>query len=272
MNAPQAVFAPAEGASPGDARRPLYIGRRVRARVDLDGAALLVRAVRRCERRYPLYRISRVIASPGVDWAAEALRACLENAIPIVIVTEDGTPLGLVYPARPRAVRLAEALEEMLDRPDWREWYGNWLRAARMRVVTDWRASRAAEGAAVEDAEVRELVRRHVYTPGTAPDSAIGGICRSAVYALAAESLCRWGAKPLFVAPGGETLDLLRDLAALLELRLRLEISPSMQGALEREAVALRVLHALTGKLQALAGQTIASLARRVRQVLVEWR
>lgn len=272
MNAPQATFAPGAHAVQAEARRPLFIGRGVRARVDLDGPALLVRAARRCERRYPLYRISRVIAGSGVDWSAEALRACLQCAIPIVILAQDGAPLGLLHPARAGGARLAEALEEMLDRPDWRERYDNWLRAARMRVLMDWRASREAEGAAVDRAELRELVRRHVYSPAAQPDGAIGGICRGALYALAAESVCRWGLKPVFVATGGEPLQLLSDLVALLELRLRLEINPSMEGVLEREAVALRVLHALSEKLQALADRAIASLACRVRQVLAEWR
>jgi hypothetical protein len=272
MNAPQAAFAPERQATQGEARRPLYIGANVRARVDLDGPALRVRAMRRSERRYPLYRVSRVIASPGVDWSAEALRACLESAIPIVIVAEDGTPLGLVHPARPCATRLAEAVEELLDRPDWRERYENWLRAARMRVLRDWCASREAEGEAVKAAALRELVRRHVYSAAAQTDAGIGGSCRGALYALAAESVCRWGLKPVFIATGGEPLQLLSDLVALLELRLRLEISPSMEGALERESVALRVLHALSEKLQALADRAIASLARRVRQVLAEWR
>jgi hypothetical protein len=272
MNVPAAGFAATALETGAEARRPLYIGRGVKARVDLDGPALRVRAARRAERRYPLYRISRVIANPGVDWSAAALRACLENAIPIVIVGEDGAPLGWLHPAQPRPARLADAIEELLDRPDWRERYGNWLRAARMRVLRDWRAAREAQGEAVDAAELRVLVRRHVYNRAAEGEAALGGICRGALYALAAQSVCRWGLKPVFLATGGEPLHLLGDLLGLLELRLRLEIRPAMQSTLEREAVALRVLHALSEKLEALAAQAIASLARRVQQVLFEWR
>lgn len=271
MNAPQAIFTPAGCASQSDARRPLYIGRSVKARVELDGPALLVRAARRCERRYPLYRVSRVIAGPGVEWSAAALGACFENAIPIVILSGDGTPLGWMHPARPCTERLAEALEELLDRTDWREQYENWLRAVRMRMLKDWHASRQAEGAAVNAEELRELVRRYVYNALAEGAAAPGGICRSVLYALAAQCICRYGLKPVFIASEGQKLNLLRDLVTLLELRLRLEISPTMEGALQREAVALRVLHALSPKLEALAVKAIALLARRVYGVLAEW-
>src|SRR6266436_4062173 len=100
-------------------RRPLFLRPALRARVDADGPALRVRAERRAEARFPLDRVSRIVASARVNWSADALRACLERAIPIVIVTEEGAPLGSIQPAQVHASRLAEALEELLDWPDW---------------------------------------------------------------------------------------------------------------------------------------------------------
>lgn len=48
---------------PEGSRRPLYLCARLKARVDADGPALRVRSLGQAEVRYPLYRISRVIAN-----------------------------------------------------------------------------------------------------------------------------------------------------------------------------------------------------------------
>src|SRR5438477_2491018 len=81
-------------------RRPLFLRPAGCARVDADGPALRVRAERRAEARFPLDRVSRIVVGARVNFSAEALRACLDRAIPIVIVNEDGTPLGSITPAR----------------------------------------------------------------------------------------------------------------------------------------------------------------------------
>src|SRR5437899_3127168 len=150
-------------------RRPLFLGPMLRARLDADGPALRVRAVQRAETRFPLDRVSRIVASARVNWSGDALRACLQSAIPIVIVSEDGSPLGSVHPARLQGSRLAEALEELLDRPDWRDIYGCWLRAAHMRLLAEWRRARQGPGAPPNPRAYQELVRRHVYCRQPAP-------------------------------------------------------------------------------------------------------
>src|SRR6516165_629543 len=167
-------------------RRPLFLGPMLRARVDADGPALRVRAAQRAETRFPLDRVSRIVASARVNWSADALRACLQSAIPIVMVSEDGSPLGSVHPASLQGSRLAEGLEELLDHPDWRDIYGCWLRAARMRVLAEWRRARQGEGAAPDPNAYRELVRRHVYCRQPAsPKHGMRGLWRAAIYALA---------------------------------------------------------------------------------------
>jgi hypothetical protein len=251
----------------------LFLGPAVRARVDLDGPALRMRAVGKAETRFPLYRISRIVASAHVSWSSDALRACLEGAIPIVVMSKDGSPLGSIQPARPRRSPLADALEELLDWPDWRDVHACWLRAARMRILADWRRARQHEGAALDPHAYRELVRTEVYGGGTGcPNQDMTGLWRSALYALAASTTRRWGVPPLLWGSGGEALDLRRDLAALLELRLRLEVRREAEAALKGEATMLLVLHAMMEKLESEAARAMQSLARRVNQVLTEWR
>jgi CRISPR associated protein Cas1 len=260
-------------AADSGSRRPLFLGSQLSARVDTDGPALRVRAAQRAETRFPLDRVSRIVAGARVSWSADALRACLESVIPIVIVREDGSPLGSVHPARLPASSLAHAMGELLEWPDWRDVYACWLRAARMRVLADWRRARQADGAAVDPHAYQELVRRHLYRRQTAPARhEMQGLWRSAVYALAASTVARWGVPALMWGFGGEALDLQRDLSDLLELRLRLEVYQDVEAALKNEATMLFVLQSLTEKLELEAGRAMRSLARRVKQVLTEWR
>jgi hypothetical protein len=228
-----------------------------------------VRAQRRAEARFPLDRVSRIIASAGVNWSAEALGACLERAIPIIIVKLDGSPLGSVQPVRLSASPLARAIEELLDWPDWRDIYACWLRAARMRVLTDWRQARAVAGNVPDPRAFQALVKRHLYAVETAPaHSTMLGLWRGAAYALAAEIAERWGVSGVIWGSPKDMIDLKRDLAGLIELRLRLEVSEGAEASLKGEAAMLLVFHALTKKLESEAGRAMRSLARRVNEVL----
>jgi len=256
-----------------DCRRPLYLCARLTARVDADGPALRVRSAGRAEARYPLYRVSRVIASNHVDWSAAALEACLQAGIPIIIVAGSGAPLGSVQPARVSASRLSEDIDELLDRPDWREIYDNWLRATRMRVLANWRREREAAGDPLAPGQFTEMTRTLVYGRADAiPFEEATGLWRAALCALAATGLCRAGLQPVHWGAGGTALNLLEDVARVLELRLRLEVRSGMEQALSGEALALKVFHAMSDKLDVQCGHILLSLARRAKQVLAEWR
>ena len=77
-----------------------------------------------------------------------------------------------------------------------------------------------------------------------------------------------WGVPGVMWGEGGDALDLRRDLAQLMELRLRLEVREEAEGSLKGEAAMLLVFHALTKKLEAEAARVMRSLARRVKEVL----
>src|SRR5689334_10262413 len=92
-------------------------------------------------------------------------------------------------------------------------------RAARMRVLADWRRAQQAAGAAPEEQDYHELVKRHVY--GGEPSLPMHGMTelwRGAVYALATQTIERWRLSALMWGSGGEALDLRNDLAGLMEL------------------------------------------------------
>jgi CRISPR associated protein Cas1 len=252
-------------------RRPLFFNPALRGKIDTDGPALRLRAERRAEARFPLDRVSRIVAGAHVDWSAGALRTCLERAIPIVIASTDGTPLGSMLPARMPAPPLASALEELLCCPDWRDIYRRWQRAERMRMLAEWRRTQQAEGVTPDPGAYQNLVRRYVYCVGTAVHET-SAFWHSALYAIAVETLQRWSVPPVIWGYENDALDLRRDLAELLELRWRLEVRDDMSAALSDEAATLLVFHVLTEKLEAQGRRIMRSLARRMNQVLTEWR
>lgn len=272
-SAQQGGLRPRPAVRPEESRRPLYICARLKARVDADGAALRVRGARRAEARYPLSRVSRVIASTCVDWSAAALQVCLEWGIPIIIAGGSGAPLGSIQPLCVSVSQFSEDLEELLDRPDWREIYDNWLRAVRMRMVGEWRSVREATGQALAPGEFGETVRKFVYAAdGAIPFEVQTEIWRAALCAMAASTLHRAGLQTIYWGAGATALHLLDDVTRLLELRLRLEIGCTMERGIADEAIALMVLHAVTPRLDAQCGWLLTSLARHLKQVLSEWR
>lgn len=266
--APGMMKRPGQGCG---SRRPLFLNPSLRGQMDLDGPALRLRAEHRAETRFPLDRISRIVAGVRVNWSAGALRACLERAIPVVIAGADGAPLGAMLPARMRTLPLAPALEELLYCPEWRDIYRRWQRAERMRMLATWRRALEAQGMTPDPAAYRSLVRRFVYRHAAAVHDK-PGFWHSALYAVAVETLRRWGAPPVMWGDGGDVLDLRRDLADMLELRWRLEVRDDMAAALSGGAATLLVVHALTEKLEAEGRRIMNSLARRTNQVLTEWR
>jgi len=262
---------PARG--PQSSRRPLYLCAPAKARVDADGAALRVRSTGRADARYPLYRVSRVIANLRVDWSAAALQACLETGIPIVMVAGNGAPLGSFQPASVRPSRVAEDLDELLARPDGREAYVTWLRAVRMQVLGEWRTRREMADKPLAAGVFKEMVRRHVYgMADTISFDEAAGLWRGALCALAAGALHRAALQPVFWSSGGAPVNLLDDMTRLLDLRLRLEVQSGMEHSLVGDGVVLRVFHALSDSLEKQCERVLSGLARHVKQGLAQWR
>jgi hypothetical protein len=256
--------------STAPARRPLFLNPALRGQIDADGPALRLRAEQRSDTRFPLDRVSRIVAGTRVNWSANALRACLERAIPIVIADANGSPLGSMLPTHLHALPLAAALEELLYCPDWRDVYRRWLRSERMRMLGQWRRAQETAGTPPDADGWCNLVRRHVYRAAT-PAHETPGFWHGALYALAVETIRRWGVPPVMWGYGDDVLDLRRDLASLLDLQWKLEVRDGMAAALADEATTLAVFHALTEKLEAEARRIMHSLARRTNQVLTEW-
>jgi hypothetical protein len=115
--------------------QPLYLDAEQTLHVEADGPSLLVQSNASAPRRFPFNRLSRVVVCGPVKMDTEALVECLRHGIPVTFLTADGAPAGAALPAQLRVSRLQERLEEFLARPNWREAYENWRRAAERREI-----------------------------------------------------------------------------------------------------------------------------------------
>jgi len=254
-------------------RLPLYLYGKSPTRVGADGPALLVRSADKAPLRYPFARLARVIAGPRVEWQASALAACRREGLPIVFLDAVGAPTGYLLPVQGKPSRLDAVIEEILDRADWPLHYGNWLRARRMKLLLDWRRARRAAGRDIEEQDLLELIRRHVYRPEAErfafPQQAVQA---GALTAYALQTLHRAGLKPRYWGIDGKPLEVADDLARLLGLAMHLEMHGLGAMLHGNDAALLHVLHSFGARIEGLLAQTLGSLHRRLRTLLEEWR
>lgn len=256
-------------------RLPLYLRGTVSTCVTVDGAALLVKRHDRALLRYPFARVARVLSSVRVEWTAQAIAACLKQDIPIVFLDHAGQPQGYLNANQRKPSRLDDLLDEALSHPESFRQHELWLRAERMRVLFRWREDRAACGRSINEIEYRDLVRQHVYereNPACPPAPCTNEAIHGAIHGHALQQIHRAGARPCYFGLDGVSLNLLEDLAGLLELGLKLDIrglgSAIAPGS---DALTLTVLHAFDPILSERGRQILGRLHRHIRERLEQW-
>lgn len=223
-------------------RLPLYLLEGVSRHVDLDGPALRLRQDRAPDLRYPLARLSRILTGQGIQWSSTALCACMEARIPIVFLGKDKRPLGYLLPTLTHRSRLDDTLQEYVSLNQWEAGYENWLRAERMRILREWCAQRLLHGYEVTESKYQELVHTYIYRKGTCLAS-MAPIYYSAITTLVADMLVRSGVNVRYQDIGGGTLELLRDIADLMDMTVRLEIHGMGDSIYGSDAALLNILH-----------------------------
>jgi len=116
-------------------RRPLYLDPKSPTSVGLDGPALSIRVEGQAERLMPLRRVSRILVNEKTQFSTAALLRCADHGISIVFVDPDGLVRGRLLGAPGERQELRQRLVDLLDRPDWRELYGNWRYAQEHHAV-----------------------------------------------------------------------------------------------------------------------------------------
>ncbi|MCY0873192.1 MAG: CRISPR-associated endonuclease Cas1 [Acidithiobacillus caldus] len=252
-------------------RLPLYLLGGKRRHVDLDGPALLLRQTGAADVRYPLGRLSRILAGQKIQWSPKALSACMEARIPIIFLGKGQEPIGYLLPVQSHSSPLDETIQETISLDRWETVYQHWLCAERMRILRGWRAARAFHGHEISEAEYRELVHVHVYGE-EGHIIAASHLYYGAITALVTERLVKAGLSARYRGFGGRTLELSQDIASLLELALRLEIHGMGEAVHGSDAALLRILQVFGEMLQDRCLGILGRLHRTLLERLEPWR
>jgi len=166
----------------------------------------------RCQGRYPLARVSRIVATCRVDWSGSALHACLSEGITVAFVDGSGRHLGSFTPAIAQPSPISELLEELITDARWSETFDNFMRHLRSRVLRAWiRRNRCAP---LPTADVDAWRRCYVYHAAIPVGLQFDyrGLLRSLVDA----KLYAEGIRARYVDRDGLELDLAEHLCALV--------------------------------------------------------
>ncbi len=115
--------------------RPLYLLAEAPLGVAVDGPALRVDDPTRAAGRYPLRRVSRVMAGESVAWGSGSLALCLGAGIPVSILNGEGELVGLCLPTRVPSTPFSALLGELAELRCWAEAHANWQLAGERRAV-----------------------------------------------------------------------------------------------------------------------------------------
>lgn len=201
-------------------RRPLYLWPDVGTAVRAEDRSLAAYQKRVPIARFPVSRISRIVATNRVDWHGGALRLCLSEGVGIVFLDGHGTCLGSLEPALARVSPLDELLEELVAAPRGMHIYDNFLRHIRSCALRNWAASREPIRP-LTSGERSAWMRIYVYRGE--PPVHLAFNCRGLLQSIVNASLRAAGIRTRYWRNSAEVLDLGADITAVIYGRVVME-------------------------------------------------
>lgn len=248
--------------------------------VDLDGPALRVRRNGVADGRFPLRRVTRVVARGPVSFAGESLVAVFAAGIPLAFLDARGDRLGTCLPATPQREVTVFLLEDAAQAGIVHAILDTWRRVEERRHVL---ATVCSLALVVPDLR-RSTVERHVLVRlqrvgRDLPVELLAHRTAALIDAAVSTWLVRHGLGWSWQGGHDPAVDLRRDLAAALEVALwpelvtlvrRLQAVPATRAS-ERKAQRRLVswFEARWPRLEAEAEAALARLRRTLREGLV---
>lgn len=169
----------------------------------LDGPALRLRRAGLPDVFAPLPRLARVVVhGPRVQWRTEALLACAEGGVPVLLLSGRGALLAVLVPVLPPAQRqdLAAVLDAAATLPGFRVMLEDFCRAEVRRAGLE---ALRAEGRCPDGLDLRPAALARLWL-GVAEGDCLGAgpwqVLRGLGAAAIAEGLARRGVGPQFLA------------------------------------------------------------------------
>jgi hypothetical protein len=250
---------------------PLYLKGGNACHIDLQGPALTYRKGHANPLRYPLERISRIIAASTINWSGRALHACMEAQIPVVIIDKEQHPAGYIQPRVAHKSDLDRMLRQWIDHPEWHDQINNWQRRQRMWIYKQWFNRQLAEGKSHTNDDFQQGLRRYVQQSSGELSHIADPLYHTIIDAITSHKLQQAGVSARYIGHGGEMLDLRQLIAQLLELALIIEFNALTTTKAEDPATRLRIIHAFTDILGEFARIILGSLHQYARARLEEW-
>ncbi|MCC7414048.1 MAG: CRISPR-associated endonuclease Cas1 [Gammaproteobacteria bacterium] len=253
--------------SGGPPRQPLYLMSRRPVSVCRRDASLVAYERKVCVGRYPLTRMSRVIATAHVNWHGNAIAACLEQGIGIAFVAGAGTFLGSCIPSLERVSPLTELLEELIDNPRWSATYDNFLRHLRADALRHWAGNRERALRPVTVSEYTAWVRSFVHFGE--PPVELAFDCRGFLRALIDAHLYSRRVRVRYWRESVSVLDLGADITSLVYGTIVMEAGALLRST-SRPAAAIRLFENASPdylmRIEGVLGSLERLLLRSVRQ------
>jgi hypothetical protein len=167
-----------------------------------------------------------VITSGPVEWSTTALLACAQRGITITFLHPDGAIQAYLFGEPTEREGLFCRLRDLLDRPDWPDRYGDWLRAmesrARRALVKRLGLALSKAPTAAQLQAMLEAQKHQFISPGVCQflDKRLRGL----LAALTSELLAEAGLTAELLRSLGGRLDLNGDLVRLLAWDLHLPV------------------------------------------------
>lgn len=117
--------------------RPLYLHNPSIQSLNIDQVnRLVIESKLQGEKRIPLHHVSRIVCLRSLEIHSNALMACLEHGVPLVVVDRHGEALGWCMGSRRKESTLKQLLQFALDDPQWCTYYEEWLSNQTLAVAT----------------------------------------------------------------------------------------------------------------------------------------
>ena len=206
----------------------------------LDGPALRLRRSGVADVFAPLPRLARVVVhGPRVQWRTEALMACAEGGVPVLLLSGRGALVAVLVPSLPPAQRqgLAAVLDAAATLPGFQDMLEDFCRAEIRRAGLE---TLRAEGRCADGLDLRPGALSRLWlgaADGRGLCAAPWQVLRGLGAAAIAEGMIRRGVGPQFLArrSGGFPLpELLSEALCLPLCPALVRLAPDLAARPER--------------------------------------
>lgn len=198
-------------------KKTLYLSGDAAGKIHLDGPSLVYQSGVRSAQRFPLPRISRIVAAPGAALNWDALLACARHRVSVFVQNRCGDLQAVWAPCPPRHTSLGALVDDWLDSGHWRRTWQDWCSGKESFEIA--RAARAARRALYDrrPASARTQLKQALGLTEHPRRDALFCILRGMLYSHVGQRLLAAGIDPVKTLGGVPGFEPARAFTSILE-------------------------------------------------------